>query len=448
MGRRFAALAVAAAALAAALAAAPDGAPAQGRAPIVIPDAGTKRFRAAVLRFAAASATSGAAAAEVRKGIEDGLAFSNLFESIDEAAFLEPALSPRLDPEPAITCPNWRQIGADALVLGEIEAGASALRVEFRAIDVSRGCQRLVRKAYRVDPKERRRVGLAIADDIVGAFTGVPGVSNTEFAFVSDRSGAKEIHVMDADGGNARRATSHKTINTFPNWGPDGNTIVYTSYRYANRPTLFLLTRGTRSPGRILRELDGAQIYRGVFDPSGSKLAVVREIEGGSEIFVVGRGGGGTTRLTRNGSIDVSPSWSPDGSQIVFVSDRSGAPQLYLMSANGSNQRRLSFNGGYNAAPTWSPDGKWIAYESRVGGQMDIWLIDPLGKVNLPLVEHPRTDEGPTWSADGRMIAFGSSRRGRMDVYRIDVNGENLIQVTNGPGNNTNPAWGPRRKQQ
>jgi TolB protein len=383
----------------------------------------------------------------VRQGIEDGLEFSNLFESIDEAAFLEPALSPRLDPEPAVTCPNWRQIGADALIQGQLEAAATALRVEIRVVDVSRGCQRLLRKAYRVDPKERRRVGKAIADDVVGAFTGVPGVSDTEFALVSDRSGAKEIYIMDADGGNARRATSHKTINTFPGWGPDGNTVVYTSYRYHNRPMLFLLTRGTRSPGRILRELDGAQIYRGVFDPSGSKLAVVREVEGGSEIFTVGRGGGGVTRLTRNGAIDVSPSWSPDGSQIVFVSDRAGAPQLYLMSASGGNQRRLSFNGGYNAAPAWSPDGKWIAYESRVGGQMDIWLIDPLGKVNLPLVEHPRGDEGPTWSADGRMVAFGSARRGRMDVYRIDVNGENLIQVTNGPGNNTNPAWGPRRRQ-
>jgi TolB protein len=446
-GRRALAVLAAAAALAAALAGAPGPAVGQDRAPIVITEAGTKRFRAAVLRFAAASATSQAAAAEVREGIEDGLRFSNLFDSIDEAAFLEPALSPRLDPEPNVTCPNWRQIGADALVQGQLEAQASALRVEIRVVDVSRGCQRLLRKAYRVDPKERRRVGKAIADDVVGAFTGVPGVSDTEFAFVSDRSGAKEIYVMDADGGNARRATSHKTINTFPGWAPDGNTIVYTSYRYANRPTLFLLTRGTRSPGRILRELDGAQIYRGVFDPSGNRLAVVREVEGGSEIFSVARGGGGVTRLTRNAAIDVSPTWSPDGSQIAFVSDRTGAPQVYLMSSNGGNQRRLTFNGSYNTAPAWSPDGKWIAYESRVGGQMDIWLIDPLGKVNLPLVEHPRSDEAPTWSADGRMIAFASARRGRMDVYRIDVNGENVIQVSNGPGNNTNPAWGPRRRQ-
>lgn len=433
-------------ALAGVLAAAAVGAAAQNRPPIEITDPGSKRYRAAVLRFAPATPGSQGAVEELRETIEAGLEFSGIFSSISEQAFLESPVSPRLDPEPAVTCPNWRQIGADALVQGELEVQATSLRAEIRVLDVSRGCLRLLRKAYRVDSRERRRLGKAIADDVVGAFTGVPGVSDTEIAFVSDRTGHKEIHVMEADGSNVRQATAHKTINTFPHWSPDGNTIVYTSYRYANRPQLFLLTRGTRSPGRILRELDGAQIYRGVFDPSGNRLAVVRDSEGSSEIYAVSKGGGGVTRLTRNASIDVGPSWSPDGRRIAFTSDRAGAPQIYVMNADGSNQRRITFNGSYNANPAWSPDGKWIVYESRVGGQMDIWLIDPDGTVNLPLIEHPRSDEAPTWSPDSRMIAFTSGRRGRMDIFVVDLNGENLRQITHGPGNNTNPAWGPRRR--
>jgi len=132
--------------------------------------------------------------------------------------------------------------------------------------------------------------------------------------FVSDRTGAKEIHVMDSDGGNVRRATSHKSINTFPCWAPDGNTIVYTSYRYANRPTLFLLTRGTRSPGRILRELDGAQIYAAC---STRAATASRRARGGGwerDLHREARGGG-VTRLTNNGAIDVGPTWSPDGTR-------------------------------------------------------------------------------------------------------------------------------------
>jgi TolB protein len=426
---------------------APDAAGTEDRPQIVISGAGAARYRAAVLRFAPVTPNSSRAVDELRDSVNDGLSFSGMFDSIDTKAFLESPDSPRIEPEPPVTCPNWRQIGADALVQGQVEVQATSLRAEIRVLDVSRGCLRLLRKAYRVDSRERRRLGKAIADDVVGAFTGVPGVSDTEFAFVSDRTGAKEIYVMDADGTNVRRATTHKNINTFPHWSPDGKAIVYTSYRHANRPQLFLLTRGSRSPGRILRELNGAQVYRGVFDPSGNRLAVVRDMEGSSEIFSVGRGGGGgAQRLTRNGAIDVGPSWSPDGRTLAFTSDRAGSPQIYLMDASGGDQRRITFNGSYNANPAWSPDGKWIAYESRVGGQMDIWLIDPQGSVNLPLIEHPRSDEAPSWSPDSRMLSFASSRRGRMDLYVIDLNGENLRQITSGPGNNTNPAWGPRRR--
>jgi TolB protein len=416
------------------------------RPPITITDPSANKYRAAVLRFAAAAPEAAALADEVRADLEAGLLFSGLFEMIDPSAFLEPLTSRPLDEGPMVVCPNWRQIRADALVQGEISMTPTQVRVEFRVLDVSRSCLNLARKVYRVSAGEQRRIGKAVADDVVAAFTGVKGVSDTEIAFVSDRTGDKEIHVMDADGGSLRRATTHRSLNMFPDWSPDGTSIVYTSYRHQSRPFLYMLTRGKRSPGRILRELNGNPQYRAVFDPSGDRLALVMSIDGATEIFSVGRGGRNLLRLTRTRSIEVSPTWSPDGSQLAFVSDRAGAPQIYVMDADGGNVRRLTFNGGYNASPAWSPDGKWIAYESRVGGQMDIWLIDPSGEVNLPLIEHPRTDEHPSWSPDGRMLAFSSARRGDSDIYVVDVNGRNLRKITADRGEDTVPAWGPRRR--
>ena len=416
------------------------------RPPIVITDPSTNKYRAAVLRFAAVSPDAASLADDVRADLEAGLIFSGLFETIDDSAFLEPLTSRPLDQGPMVVCPSWRQIRADALVQGELSTSATQVRVEFRVLDVSRSCLNLARKVYRVDRGDARRIGKAVADDVVAAFTGIQGVADTEIAFVSNRTGNKEIHVMDADGANLRRATTHKSINMFPDWSPDGSSIVYTSYRHQSRPFLYMLTRGRRSPGRILRDLNGHPQYRAVFDPSGDRLALVMSIDGATEIFSVGRGGRNLKRLTRTRSIEVAPTWSPDGSQIAFVSDRAGAPQIYVMDAGGGEARRLTFNGSYNSAPAWSPDGRWIAYESRVGGQMDIWLIDPAGEVNLPLVEHPRTDEHPAWSPDGRMIAFSSARRGDKDIYIVDVNGRNLRKITSHRGDDTVPAWGPRRQ--
>lgn len=410
------------------------------RPAVVVTDPGAVAYRAAVQRFAPRDGDS-ARANELRKEIGAALEFSGLFSVLSDQAYLGPVDTGSFDER--VACTDWSQIRADALVQGEVGVEAGRLVVEYRVIDVTRGCRSLRRHRYRARPRDVTALARRVADDVVLAFTGTAGASSTEIAFVSDRTGNPELHVMDAMGTNQRPITTAGGINQFPAWHPNGEEIVYTSYRDGGRPHIFVLARVGRS-GRILRALDPAQShYRAVFDPDGDRLALVAKQDGAAEIFTVGRSGGALRRLTKNRTIDVSPSWSPDGKKIAFVSDRSGSPQIYIMSREGVNVRRITFNGGYNTAPAWSPDGRWIAYEARVGGQFDIWLVDPEGNANVPLVSHPRSDEGPAWSPDGRKIVFSSSRRGSYDLYRVDVSGKNLVRLTTGRGDEKRPAWGP-----
>jgi TolB protein len=399
-------------------------------------------YKAAVQRFF--DLGGGAAALDaMRAGIGDALQFSNLFKVLPPGAYLASDSSARLDGSPPLACPDWRQIGADALVEGELGQSGKEATVEFRVWDVAR-CTKLMRKRYTGPPSDLPRIAKRIGDEIVGAFTGKPGVASTEIAFVSTRSGASELFLMDADGSNQRQATHNKSINNFPDWSPDGNTILYTSYREAHRPALYVLTRGTQSPGRVFRGLvPGAQQFRGVFDPSGGKVAVVISVDGNSDIWLVNRDGTGGRPLTKERSLEVSPTFSPDGRRMAFVSDRVGSPQIYIMDLGSGEAKRLTYNGGYNTAPAWSPDGKWIAYESRVGGGFNLWLIDPEGTSNAPLVEGPRNDVSASWSPDSRKIAFSSDRRGRPSIFVVDApTGANLRQLTR-DGSCTSPAWGP-----
>lgn len=424
---------------------APRLATAQTQNPVVqISPGRAKAFQVALQRFRDLAQPANALRADDLRGvIGEALEFTGVLLPLDTLAYLGSEDSAPLSNRGRTDCPDWAASGADALVEGEIRSSGGELQISFSVWDTARCIRLLSKTVSRVRP-EATRLARTVADMIVEAFTGTPGCAATEIAVVSNRSGEREIYVMDADGRRARAATNSPSLKSFPSWLPDANGIVYTSYTRDGPAGLFMTSRGRVAAGRLFpRLLPGYSKFRGVFDPSGNYLAIVASIKGVSDIYTVHRTSGRLTRLTRSPAIEVGPSWSPDGEQLAFVSDRSGSPQIYTMKRDGSGVKRITFNGHYNTAPAWSPDGQWIAYETRVEGQFDIWLVDPSGTTSVPLITHRRSDESPSWSPDGRKLAFSSTRRGKADIYLVDRNGENLQRLTRNLGDNLSPAWGP-----
>ena len=398
--------------------------------------------RIAVQRFADKVGTR---AGELRTAIEAAIAFTPSTRPLDEAAFLGPVTTERLHDRTRTDCADWRTGGAEVLVEGVFGDGrAGRVRIEVGVWDVSR-CVRLLRRVYTQPAASLPRLALRIADDVVGAVTGVRGAASTEIAFISTRTGRREVMVMDASGAHARAATHSDAVKAFPEWLPGGGGVLYTAYVTGLQPGLYVAARrnDVRAGAFLPRLFPDRPKYRGVFDPSGETLAFVSPVDGSAEIYSVARNGRGLDRLTHSPSIEVAPAWSPDGEWIAFVSDRSGSPQIFVMRRDGSDKRRLTFQGSYNTAPRLSPDGNWLAYQSRIGAQFDIWLIDATGRANFPIVEHPRSDEWPSWSPDGRRIVFSSTRRGRADLYTVDRSGRNLERLTRAAGDNLQPVWGP-----
>lgn len=332
--------------------------------------------------------------------------------------------------------PTYRSTGNEVLVLGDLKTEGDRIVFEGRALDLGSG-QAVVAKRYRGPFPVSRRMAHTFADELIRFLVGKPGIALSQIAFTSDRTGNKEIFVMDYDGADQRRITGHRSTSMSPAFSPSGGAIAYTSF-FNGPPGIYLADLGSGKKRPIVAS--GSLNTSPSFSPDGRRVALARSLEGNVEIFSADVDGGNLRRLTNSNAIDTNPAWSPKGGEIAFTSSRAGNPHLYLMDAEGANQRRLTFDGTYNDGASWSPDGDLIAYTSRRDGQFQIAVTNVGTLETRVLTSGPGENESPAFAPDGRKIAFTSRRGGSKQIYVMDLEGGNLRQLTT-EGNNDLADW-------
>lgn len=218
---------------------------------------------------------------------------------------------------------------------------------------------------------------------------------------------AGDLYTVDAEGGTARRLTSHKGYEMFPRFSPDG-----------------------------------------------SKIAFTAQYDGNTEVYVMPSEGGSPTRLTytatlgrddvadRMGPNNIVMTWTPDGQHIIFRSREksfnSFQGDLYKIPVDGGMPEQLPLpKGGFCS---FSPDGNKLAYnrvfrEFRTwkhykGGMADeVWIHDFETHETRAITDHEAQDIIPMWKDNS--IYFVSDRDWRMNLYRYDMETEELSKLTN-----------------
>jgi len=280
------------------------------------------------------------------------------------------------------------------------------------------------------------------AADILAQFGG-QSLIGSKIVFVSDRTGSKEIWLMNWDGTDQHQITKYNSISTFPSVSPDGHTVAFTTYATGYPAIqLFSLDTGRKLPFYNQRASMNAFVS---FTPDSKQVVFSSTAAGGAaQLYIANADGSNFRRLTNSGVIEVEAKINPKtGNDLVDVSGRSGLPQVYKMNIEGTDVQRLSAGTGEATNPAWSPDGSHIAFAWTKGfepGNYNIFLMDVVSKETVQLTANEGRNENPSWAPDGAHIVYASKRGRQSQIWVMNADGTGKHALTQ-TGSNEKPVW-------
>ncbi|CAN5714189.1 hypothetical protein BH23GEM5_BH23GEM5_02200 [soil metagenome] len=277
------------------------------------------------------------------------------------------------------------------------------------------------------------------------------GGSPGSIVFVSDRHNPAgelgEIYTMNADGSGVTRLTFESAVeDAWPDWSPNGRHIAFASDRSGDREIWVMNSDGTgavnltNSPGP-----DAGAVY----SPNGRQIAFHSRRDGNFELYAMGADGTNQTRLTDHPGTDLWPDWSPNGKEIAFQRGFQRNEDIYILNVATGEERRLTDHAAPDRMPVFSPNGKQIVFMSGREGYCSIFIMDTMGENLINLTPKPANVSAanwcnfwPTWSRNGQQIYFASQRPGTTDVdlFVMNADGTGVTQLTNAPGWDFAPA--------
>lgn len=199
---------------------------------------------------------------------------------------------------------------------------------------------------------------------------------------------------------SGQEQVSFVTVDTDPDWSPDGRLIAFASSR--NTGGIFVI----HPDGTGLRRVFRGSASNVDWSPDGRRIAFQDR-----GIHVLSLASGRPKRVLRGNGFSL-PAWSPNGRELAVVRDEADlSTAIYVVRSDGKKLRRLlrtqpsrsdprwSSVAASETEPAWSPDGRRLAFQA---GDGHIVVISPVDGRRHELA----TGYEPAWSANGSRLAF------------------------------------------
>ncbi len=258
-------------------------------------------------------------------------------------------------------------------------------------------------------------------------------------AFLSDRDGTTQLHVMWVETREMAQLTHLERAPSDITWSPDGKQIAFTSTVPDNDPIL---------PVRLPERPRNAQWARPaviVDRLSWARDGVGPIPKGYSHVYIIDSILGGTPRQITSGKYNHNdPQWSSDGKTIYVSAIRKpdaeylrGDSEIYAVDLARLEIKALTDRSGPDRGAVVSPNGQWIAYtgydEKRYTSHLSsIYLMDKNGGSKRLWVGDLMSSPGDiTWATDSSGVYFTVGEKGSTQIYFAPLNGQ-VRKLTDG----------------
>jgi dipeptidyl aminopeptidase/acylaminoacyl peptidase len=251
-------------------------------------------------------------------------------------------------------------------------------------------------------------------------------------AFLSDRDGTNQVHVVYMDTGEVAQLTHLQRAASGLRWSPDGRQLAFTQSLPDEEPAVKI---------ELPKRPRGAEWAKGptVVDRISWARDGTGPVEKGyTQVFTVDAIVGGTPRQITDGKFSHNdPEWSADGSKLFISAIRkpdaeylNGDSEIYAIDLKTLAVTALTTRKGPDSNPTASPDGKWIAYtgsddKNFTSHLASLYLMDSSGGGKKLLAGNLLSSPGEVaWASDNSGVYYTVGEKGSTTIYFTSTSGQ------------------------